>query len=538
MRVAAFFLVASILFIGGAEARTLVNTDYATVRADMNSSESCNVGVDDELCAATWSTNDTLEPGDDAISFNKTVDQVSVRLWETPDGHPQSLEIQPGSWSVGNPVFMPLNETWKDADAALPAAAHDYVSLDSTYRPPYDTFAPTWGLSVVVKYPAGIPGDATGGKDSERVWVLCWDIGCSNARWGYFTSDEHRIQADPGIAGTEPWGSDEWMENDFAGPYGAITCKRAVQEIECPDWAIAPVRTTAAIQVNASEDFTPDVQTFARTDHASLKLGPSRPQPASATGSFAGGVGHRDVLPAKERRPESSTLHPEPATIPPGSPPFMEPVHSSSPLGASATSVSWASIKGPLPVASRIGAMLVAGAAVLCIIGGLFLYTRLQRGRILEHTIRRRIYEAICQNPGIRVGTLASRLELHHNAVLYHVRILEQAGLVKAAGLTKRQYVPAGKLSRDEEARCTGALAVPSARAVYEHLRTHGPADLSALALGTGLGYSTVSEVVAVLCSASLTERYRRGKLWIVQATSPSMVSRRREGHHSDLVSH
>src|SRR5438309_8653439 len=51
-------------------------------------------------------------------------------------------------------------------------------------------------------------------------------------------------------------------------------------------------------------------------------------------------------------------------------------------------------------------------------------YTRLRQSRVLDQETRMRVYEAICAEPGIRVGTIAACLGLGHNTVLHHVRIL------------------------------------------------------------------------------------------------------------------
>jgi len=162
--------------------------------------------------------------------------------------------------------------------------------------------------------------------------------------------------------------------------------------------------------------------------------------------------------------------------------------------------------------------VVLAGGVALGLVAGAILYTRLQRERALEQGTRKRVYGAICQEPGVRVGTLATRLGLDHNTVLYHARVLQSFQLVKAIDGAGRRYMPMGALSPEEEAQLSKDLVGGSPKAIYEHLNMRGPSGISSLAHALGLAYSTVAAIVNTLEKQGLVDRERIGRRWVVRA--------------------
>ncbi|HEY6220173.1 MAG TPA: helix-turn-helix domain-containing protein [Gemmatimonadaceae bacterium] len=518
MRNIRFLALCVLLSLGGAEARTLVDTGPVTIKADLNSNEGCTVGLDGELCALTWNTNDTSQPGDDAISFNKTVDEASIQIRETPEGSPYNISLQPENVAIDNPAFGPANETWKEANTSLPGALRNYVSLDSDEQPPYEIAAATWGLSINARPPPGTPFDAISPDDSLRVWVLCWDLYCGFMTWTMLKSDEKQLHvASEGYGGRSPWDSDDWLEQDFAGQEGVFACRRVTEELECPGWAFTPAREIVAEQVNASEEFTPRVGWFQDANRVSVQLEPVRQTRST-------GEREQSALPLRAREGAifqwaSHERHAPPTSVPA---PAERPSSSGSDrivavqgLPVTASSIR---LQTPMTESSSRALVTLAGGIMLGLLLGVILYSRLRRERALEQETRRRICEAIRESPGVRIGTLASRLGLDHKTVSYHARRLEEFGLVKAVGGANNLYVPAGGLSPVEEERCIGVLARASTKSVYEHLAARGPCDLPSLARGVGLGYSTVGNAVSRLLDAGLVVRRRAGRRWVVSA--------------------
>lgn len=60
----------------------------------------------------------------------------------------------------------------------------------------------------------------------------------------------------------------------------------------------------------------------------------------------------------------------------------------------------------------------------------------------LAHESRRRMLDLVKESPGIIVGTLASNFDVSRIAVMKHLRVLDEAGLIvsEKAGRTRRLY--------------------------------------------------------------------------------------------------
>ena len=85
-----------------------------------------------------------------------------------------------------------------------------------------------------------------------------------------------------------------------------------------------------------------------------------------------------------------------------------------------------------------------------------------QEAQALAHPSRRRIAEALGKVPGgLTVAQLAERVELHHNAVRQHLRVLAQAGVIVSA-----PSAPTGRRGRPS---ARYALAAPHGVAAVGH---------------------------------------------------------------------
>jgi predicted transcriptional regulator len=92
------------------------------------------------------------------------------------------------------------------------------------------------------------------------------------------------------------------------------------------------------------------------------------------------------------------------------------------------TSAMTTQLAGPASMAAFLG-MAAAGGLVLSVLG---LYSLFQGKEVLKSDIRRRIYTAIEQNPGITIVDLASIVGVKHQTVCYHLALLRKAGYVTA----------------------------------------------------------------------------------------------------------
>ncbi|HET6398083.1 MAG TPA: winged helix-turn-helix transcriptional regulator [Candidatus Thermoplasmatota archaeon] len=155
---------------------------------------------------------------------------------------------------------------------------------------------------------------------------------------------------------------------------------------------------------------------------------------------------------------------------------------------------------GALPQAGLAGLGLAgAGAGLASLLGGLSFLSvgglrHVSKENVLDHPMRRSLLEMVMAEPGIHLRELASR---HGTAVTntqWHLRKLEQAGLVrtqKAQG--RRLYYPVqgGVTSRDK-AMQNAASRNPNAGQLLDFLANNPGANQKALAEGLQMNPGTV----------------------------------------------
>lgn len=508
-RIALGCLMALLLVAGPGAARTLVDVGPLMAEANMNHNEDCNVGLDSELCAATMDTNDTATPGDDEVRHNKTIDEIALYSRASPVSEPQNLSLRPNELVVHHPGFTVANESWKSLDALL-SPLNDHVSLDSmgvADKPGDDFDDSTWGLSVHA-HPLGV--------DTPRIWIVCWDLSCARIWWGTFESEEDGIYFQSVLGSSSPWDSDAWLDEFIL--QGVLACSSVWRDVGCPDTTLALLRDHFAPRLELVKNETPRVQTFYQVNGTSVHVGEDSPdlQRRSGNGSVILSTRTPAAEPLPLRRNPPGPLppadeHPVPSVTPPaspqGPPPPSDQPHRLALLASTA----------PDDAPSRLVLTAVAGGLALALLLGA-LYTRLSRDRVLNHETRRRVYNAICAEPGVRVGTIATRLCMDYTTIRHHVAILREFDLVKTAGNANNRLLPVGHLSATQEDVCTRVLANPTAKTVYEFLQARGPQDLREIAKALDLSYSTASASTVHLRKAGLVQRERQWGRWILSA--------------------
>lgn len=507
---------ASLFFVfsmGSAAAMSIVDLGTVEVEIQFDRDERCNIGVDAELCLAGWETKETVSPADDTLSVNQSVDRVVVRAGPSLVGPPQDFAFQPSDLSIGHPGFSLLNETWQAANASLPGV-HGLVWLESAEHASTDVAPASWGLAITRE--PNTPG-------SSRVWILCWDLSCSTIWWGYIHSSESHIAILPDNHVTQPWDSDAWFEHDFAGDQeGVLTCRPIYRDVVCPESEFSRGRPLASEGVQILESLAPRIMTFVAVNSTRVVVGTD----SNLTGfqSKESDGTPFDLLEANSHESETVALKGDPR--PPLSP--TEPVVDAATTGKWSTGQATSSLRTvPASFGQRLSpAVVVAGGFLFFAALLIGLYARLRGDRILEHSTRRAIFEAICSEPGVLVGTLASHLGIAHQAVKHHVQVLESFGLVKTLGVNRKRILPVGRLTPTQEQRCIGVLSNQSARRVFEVLERAGPLDLATLARESNLAYSTTAGLVSMLKSAGLVggQRIRR-RLYVHPVAPKSSAS-------------
>lgn len=510
--------MAFLLSAGPASSRTLLDVGAVVVEADINRNEGCTLGVDEELCAAVIDANGTSGLGDDEVWHDKSVDEVSLRVDASPTGEHRSVSFRPDELSVEHPVFSMANESWTALDALLPPEVRAHAALESDHVEDGkdDEFdVATWGLGIRA-HPLGL--------ESQRVWVLCWDVACGRVWWGYFESEEDGIRFASFVGSQDRWDSDPWLETFVDG----FSCSRGVwRGVECPEAALGMLRAGLGPVVLAFENATPQFHTFAHVNGTTVQVGnesstklahqgDSLHHPRNRTPGAALILDRKAWAPASVPSQDHSTPsrgQPSPP-VGPSSPPARPP----------RVAMAGPAVPGAGSPMAVVVAAIAGGVALALVLG--FFYTRLGRDRVLEHRTRRMVYEMICKEPGLRVGTIAARLGVDHKTVLHHVTILRDFDLVKTSGDADNRLLPVGRCSPAEEALCVGILANRSARGVYDFLLARGPQDLRSIAAALGLSYSTASAAGVQLRKAGLVERERQWRRWVLRA-NPSEGPRR-----------
>lgn len=156
--------------------------------------------------------------------------------------------------------------------------------------------------------------------------------------------------------------------------------------------------------------------------------------------------------------------------------------------------------------------MVVGSMALLAFVRPvLALYHRIAGGRILDQPTRRRIYDAIVAEPGIRVGTLADREDLAYTTVLRHVRTLERAGLVQGHGMGQRRWVARGA---EPFARVAARVAAqgPVATSMLRFIEARTPVDLATVRRELRLCPSSASTALARLRKAGVVLVVQEGR--------------------------
>ncbi len=70
------------------------------------------------------------------------------------------------------------------------------------------------------------------------------------------------------------------------------------------------------------------------------------------------------------------------------------------------------------------------------------LYTKIKREKVMDHFVRGRIYEFICQNPGVNYSTIKAQFKLTNGTVTYHLSMLERQEFIRSKqdGIYKRYF--------------------------------------------------------------------------------------------------
>ncbi|WP_135306085.1 winged helix-turn-helix transcriptional regulator [Haloarcula amylovorans] len=143
-------------------------------------------------------------------------------------------------------------------------------------------------------------------------------------------------------------------------------------------------------------------------------------------------------------------------------------------------------------------------------------YSRYDNSDPLENTARNQIYDVISWSPGTYPMEIVDTTSLSRSTVRYHLRILEEEGLIASETvLGKQRYFQPG----DQHIELLVALKTEMSRAVLTAIYRLEPVSVSQLAHELDRASSTVSYHLSRLVELGLVEQERDGSTVLTQLT-------------------
>lgn len=487
-----------------AAAKSFEVAGVVRVSADIAPASNCTVGMDSEVCLVERDTNGTERPSDDEISVYKGVDAITVSLKPPISTGQHHIVAEPSAFRSQHPAFAILNETWPEANDALPQQAKDHVTLESR---PWLNNETKWGIFVGLH--DSLPLPMIGDPIQKLEVGFCWSV-CNIDKNTLFMSNETTFQALPEnvlIRSDTDWTVEGNIE-------GMTSCPRFATLPEACLGLREPLHRLADLW----EDLTPRITFGFSFNRATIhvvspplgqlvdfagRASDGVEEPRTTTGGDGGEeLGVSRVQATMDRRFEM-----------PGSLDQMSLRQWTPPFAAA-------------PLLMPDDTVLVTVGAVLLAVLALVLYHRILKSRALEQGTRRRIHDAIAMQPGIRIGTLRKHLGLNYNTIKKHVEVLKRHGFVEEAGAGHRRlFARTGTIRCSEERQAIIAASTPAARAILEYVRTNGRAELHAIRETLLLPRSTASTAISRLIAAGLITKGRNGRrLVLEEARGPETV--------------
>lgn len=143
-------------------------------------------------------------------------------------------------------------------------------------------------------------------------------------------------------------------------------------------------------------------------------------------------------------------------------------------------------------------------------------YNRYDDSDLLEHDVRREVYETVVESPAAYIEELADEAAIPVSTLRYHVRVLEREGLVTTDRINgHRRVSPVGT----EHVELLAALNDDTTAPVVESVAGHEPVSVGGLAAALERAPSTVSYHLDRLEDAGALTRERVGESVFVSLT-------------------
>jgi hypothetical protein len=156
-------------------------------------------------------------------------------------------------------------------------------------------------------------------------------------------------------------------------------------------------------------------------------------------------------------------------------------------------------------------------------LGAVVLYTRIAKPRILDQTVRGRVYDLVAREPGIHAGQLMRALDAAEGQTAYHLGVLAREKVIVSMGLPgmKHWFVTGRYTPTDMKAIAT--LRDPTRRRLYEAVVANPGATLGDVCAAVRISVAQGSRAAQRLERVGLIERRALGRTLALHAVSGEM---------------
>lgn len=135
-----------------------------------------------------------------------------------------------------------------------------------------------------------------------------------------------------------------------------------------------------------------------------------------------------------------------------------------------------------------------------------------KRMSLLLNPIRRRIYEVVCESPGIHFYKIASELATSQGTLDWHLRQLEKDELLSSTKFGGKRIFYPRMLSSEESAKAFAALRSKTAQEIFSNIINHPGMNQQELANAVEVHHDTVRYHLTKFEDVGLVDRYRDGR--------------------------
>ena len=159
------------------------------------------------------------------------------------------------------------------------------------------------------------------------------------------------------------------------------------------------------------------------------------------------------------------------------------------------------------------------------------LFSRIERGDLLENPVRARVHEAIAQEPGLTISDLQSRAGVAWGTTVHHLRRLESHGLVVsiAQGGHRRYFI--ANTPPAAQRLALASLMQPTAHRIATLVAVRPGIDQSALCETLGLNGPSASKHLGHFRGQGLVESQRVGRRTLHRPTQGLLAALGVVGH-------